>query len=135
MFEKQLSDALKKIFDVKKVTYDQPAPEATEQETLFVEIETSPNTFGKKRIRAKVTGNAVIIGPNDKIPFGFFSQAIRNAPKELTDLFFFFDIDTNTRRYGNLVQRGVSFVYFFDSQYDPDTGSITSVDFIYTEEQ
>jgi hypothetical protein len=135
MFEKKLAEQLQKIFDVKKVSYDQPSPETYEQEALYVEIETSWNTFGKKRVRAKVTGNVTMVGPNDKIPFGFFSKAIHEADKSLTKDFFFFDIEVNTKRYQNLVQRGFSFVYFFDSQYDPDTGSITSVEFIQDEEQ
>lgn len=128
MFEKQLENQLKAIFGVKKVTYDTPG-ETAEQDCLFVEVENSWNTFKDGRSLSKVTGNAVLFAQNDKVSFGFFSKAIAKASPSLTRNFAFFDFEENTKRFRNLVQRSFSFVYFFDSQYDPETGSITSVNF------
>lgn len=133
MFEKQLEETFKRIFDIEKVSYDQPG-ESAEQNCLFIEIESSRNNPKDGRFVARITGNAVLIGPNDKLPFGFFSKKIDEAdPADTKDLFFF-DFEANTRRYRNLVQRGFSFVYFFDGQYDPDLGTITSVTITTTEE-
>lgn len=128
MFEKKLQETLQKIFKVKKVTYDLPG-ETQEQQALFVEIETSVNSIKDGKEIARVTGNAYLFGTNEQVPFGFFSKAIAEADPDLTKDFFFYDFESNARRYLNKVQRGLSFVYFFDGQYDPETGSITSVEF------
>lgn len=133
MFEKELSDKFKKILGVKKVTYDQPS-DLKEQECVFLEIEKSNNVIKDGRVSMMITGNGVMFGHAEKIPFGFFSKAIRQAdPADTKDLFFY-DAESNTRFYRNIVQRGFSFVYFFNSQYDPKIGSITSVETTVTEE-
>lgn len=131
--EDTLQETLKAIFQVEKVVFDAPAPEAKEQNCIFIEIENSWNTFKDGRAISKVTGNMIMFGPNDKLKLGYFSKAIAKAPKSLTKPLFFFDFEENTKRNVNIVQRSVSFIYFFDSQYDPETGSIESVNFI-TEE-
>ena len=127
MFEKALIDKFKAIFGIEKITYDVPG-DSREQNCLFIEIENSKNTFKDGKQLAMVTGNAVIFGPSGKIPFGFFSKAIINADPSLTKDLFFFDIEANTQRFRDIVQRGFSFTYFFNSQYDPAIGTITSVD-------
>lgn len=126
MFEKQLETALKSIFRVKKVTYDQPGPNG-EQEVLFVEIEDVKPTIKNGRELAKVSGTCVMNAPADKLTFGFFARAIAQAPAAATKPFFFYEMETSTRRIQNIVQRGFSFIYFYDAQYDPDVGLITSV--------
>lgn len=132
MFEKQLADDLHRIFKVKKVTYNQIS-ESAEQECLFVEVENVKNTISPPNQRAMVTGTAVMVGQNDKLPFGFYSKAIQEAGHDLTKSFFFYDLESNTRRYQNIVQRGFSFVYFFDGQYDPKVGIINEVEFTFEE--
>ena len=129
MFEKELEAKFKGIFGVKKVTYDEPG-ESQEQGCIFVEIETSHNKIQDGRAKARVEGTGIMFGPNDKMPFGFFSKRIAKADLALTKDLFFYDFEENTKRYQNIVQRKFSFVYFFNGQYDPDTGSITEVDFI-----
>lgn len=126
--ESSLQWAFKEIFAVAKVVFDQPG-ESQEQDCIFIEVENSWNTFKDGRALSKVTGNLIMFGPGDKLTLGFFSRAIAQAPATLTKPLFFFDFEENTKRRGNIVQRSVSFVYFFDSQYDPETGSITSVNF------
>lgn len=126
--EETLKANLKSIFGVKKVVYDQPG-DSQEQDCLFIEIENAWNTFKDGRAISKVTGNGILFGPNDKLTIGFFSKAIAKAKPSLTKPLFFYDFEENTKRFRNIVQRSFSFVYFFDSQYDPETGSITSVNF------
>lgn len=128
MFEKALEEKFKAIFKVAKVTYDQPGS-SQEQEALFVEIENSYNSFSDQKEKARVTGKAIMFGNNEKLTFGFFSKAIAQADPNLTKDLFFFDFEANTKRFQNIVQRGFSFVYFYDGQYDPDTGSIEEIDF------
>lgn len=128
MFEKELEAKFKKIFGVEKVTYDQPG-QSQEQEIIFVEIERATNVIKDGRQLSRVEGTGVMFGPNNKVMFGFFSKRIEKASAEDTDPFFFFDIEENSKRFGNLVQRSFSFIYFFDGQYDPEIGSITSVVF------
>lgn len=128
MFEKLLSDKFQKIFGVKKVTYDEPG-ESGEQECLFVEVESARNAIKDGRVKAMVSGNVVLFSTSGKLPFGFFSKKIAEADPEDTKDLFFLDFEVNSRRYRDKVQRGFSFIYFFDGQYDPETGSITSIEF------
>lgn len=132
MFEKELATAFNNIFKVKKVSYSQPS-ESAEQQVLFVEIERARSSIRQKEQRSMVTGNAYMYGTNESLPFGFFDKALMQAGLDLTKDFFFHDKEVNTRRYGNIVQRGFSFVYFFSGQYDPKVGTITEVDFIFEE--
>lgn len=129
MFEDSLQELFKKIFEVKKVSYALPSDKVPEQECLFINVE-NPNCMIKDgRQKARVEGQAFMFAPADKLEFGYFSKRIIKADKELTKNLAFFDIEANTQQYQNIVQRSFRFVYFFDSQYDPETGSITSVDF------
>lgn len=127
MFEKELADKFKAIFAVKNVTYDDPG-ESQEQDKLFIQIEEPKFSFKDGRVKAMVTGSAVMFGRNEDLKFGFFSKAISGADKTLTKDLFFSDFEANTLRFRDIVQRGFSFTYFFNSQYDPAIGTITSVD-------
>lgn len=128
MFEKELSEKLKRIFCVKKVTFDEPGPSG-EQECLFIEVESSNNVIKDGRSKAMVSGKVVMFGTAGKIPFGYFSKHIKQANVADTKDFFFYDFETNSKLFRDKVQRGFSFVYFFDSQYDPETGSMESIEF------
>lgn len=127
MFEQELADKFKAIFAVDKVTYDTPG-ESREQNCLFIEIENCKSSIKDGKAMGMATGNAVIFQKGSAIPFGFFQKAIARAPAALTKDLFFFDIESNTLRFRDIVQRGFSFTYFFNSQYDPPTGTITSVE-------
>lgn len=129
MFEKELAERLKKIFGLEKATYAEPG-ESQEQGTLFIQIETSRNQIAPPIQRARVTGKLTVFGPGEKVPFGFFSKGIAAALPELKSPLYFFDFEENTQRYQNIVQRSVSFVYFFTGQYDPDIGTLSEVEFI-----
>lgn len=122
---------LKRIFKVNKVTYNEPG-DSQEQDCLFVNVENALNKIKRPKATSKVTGSVVMFANNEKLPFGYFSKCISEADYDDVKDFHFSEIEDNTRRYQNIVQRGFSFVYFFSGQYDPKVGSITSV--ILTEE-
>lgn len=128
MFESNLKKDLMAIFKVKDVSFDQPS-DKREQGKLFVTVDDAQCTISPPNEVAKVTGTAVMFGTNDKMTFGFFHKAIQNADPKISKRFFFHDFESNTKTFQNLVQRGFSFVYFFHGQYDPDQGSITSIEF------
>lgn len=126
MFEKELETKFKKIFGVDKVTYDSPG-ESQEQGCIFIDVDTCRNTIKDGKAVAMVNGSATMFAPAPSMPFGFLAKAINKAPVELTKDLFFFDIETNTQRIRDLVQRSFSFVYFFRGQYDPAIGTINNV--------
>jgi len=126
MFEKELAEKLKAIFKVKDVTFDAPG-ESREQDKLFIEIEEPHFRFTDKKARALVTGKGTMFGRNDALTFGFFSQAIALAPHSLTKDLIFRDFETNTLRFRDIVERGFSFTYFFNSQFDPAVGNMAGV--------
>lgn len=126
MFEQELSDKMKAIFKVKEVSYDAPG-DAREQDKLWLEIEQPKFTFNDKKAKAIVTGKGSIFGRNEDITFGFISQSISTADKSLTKDLFFTDFESNNLRFRDIVERSFSFTYFFNSQFDPDIGTITSV--------
>lgn len=126
MFEDVLAEIFKKTFDFSKVRYDQPG-ESQEQGTLFVEVESSRNRVRDGQMFCRVQGKASAFSPSDKLPFGYFTQRIEQHQEDTKDIYFF-DIEENTRVFGNIVQRGFSFVYFFRSQYDPALGTLNSIE-------
>lgn len=126
MFKKELEDKFKKIFNVEKVTYDAPG-ESHEQGCIFVDIDTCNPTIKDGKALAIVTGQAYAYAPSDKLPFGFFMKAIKKADPELTKDLFFFNIENNSQRFQNIIQRGFSFTYFYRGQFDPEIGSITGI--------
>lgn len=127
MYEKALGEKLKAIFEVKKIDYGLPG-ETQEQECLFIAIEKSMVQPKDGMVKIKVTGTVTMFAFNKKLPFGYFNLAISKASNELTKDIFFYDFEENTRSYRDIVQRSLSFVYFFSSQYDPSVGTIESLE-------
>lgn len=127
MFESRLKDTLQRIFDLKKATYALPS-ESQEQECLFIEVDRSNSTIKDGRALARVEGKVRVFANADKMPFGYFSKCIQAADHADVKDFFFFDIEENALTYQNIVERSLSFVYFFNSQYDPALGTITSIE-------
>lgn len=132
MFRKEMQDKLKAIFGVKKVTYDE-AGDSYEQDCIFVEILNCQSNTGQGKATAKVTGALVMYSQNNKLPYGFFNKKLQQASKELTKNFFFFDIDVEAQnspaRLQNISERRANFIYLYSAQYDPNQGSLTSVEF------
>jgi len=129
VFEAELKTTLKRIFDLPKVTYDAPS-EAMEQETLFVDIEKATCDIVEKRARARVNGMGFIFGNADKLPYGYFAKQIAKASKFDLNKFFFFETDKSDPTQNNIVRRSFKFVFFYDSQYNPNLGMITDINFL-----
>lgn len=127
MFESALQAQLKRIFELKKATFAAPG-DAREQETLFIEVESARHSIKEGRSWSKVTGRVTVFGNSDKLPFGYFSKCIAKASTEDTLPLFFFDIEESSPVFQNIVARSFGFVFFFNSQYDPEIGTITSID-------
>jgi hypothetical protein len=133
MFEKSLIEKFERIFDMKcsldlsKIKFTEQGYSG-EQECLFIEIASSRNSIKEKRQVAHITGQVKVFANADKLPFGYFSKKIAEADPDDTHDLFFYDIEDNSNLYLNVVQRTFSFRYFFDSQYNPSLGTITSVD-------
>ncbi len=132
MFEQELSEKLKRIFDLKKVRFDQPAHDIQEQECLFVAIQSSKNQVSEARFKGIATGKISVWGNNEKLPYGYFSKHIVEANKDDTKNLFFYDLEENAGTIGNIAERTISFKYLFDIQYNPNIGEITSLETIAT---
>ncbi len=94
MFEKSLSESLKTIFDLKKVTFDL-ASISHEQECIFIEVISAHNNISDASFRSKVTGHIKIYCSNAKLPYGYLSKRIAEADKLLTAPFFFYNFEDN----------------------------------------
>lgn len=127
MFEKELKEKFKAIFDVKEVSFDQ-ASDSAEQNVLFVEIESPNFSFSDGKAKAMVTGKGTIFGRNDSLTYGYFAKAIAKAGNALTKDLVFRDFESNSNRFRDIAERGFSFTYFFNSQHNPPTGTIDEVD-------
>lgn len=129
MFETALKEKFQRIFDLKKSTFNDPSEEAPEQDTLFIRVEKAVSSIRDTTQLCRVEGRVIVFGQAEKLPFGFFQKKIRNAALEDTTDVFFHDMEANEPLYENIVRRGFQFVYFFNGQYDPDQGTITSIEF------
>lgn len=126
MFEKELSDKLKRIFDLEKVTYH-ASSDSQEQECIFIKVQSSKNHVSDGRFRGRVTGQVNVFGNIDKLPYGYFSKKI--AESKIADVkdFLFYDFEENVETIDNICQRTLSFIYLFDMQYNPNLGELTSI--------
>lgn len=127
--ENSLSQKLKNIFGVPRVTFDLENADAMEQETLFVQLQQNKSSFGDGVERAKVSGTAFIYAQQKKFPLNFMAKRIKNAEPEDVKPFFFTDLEETDLVFQNLVRRSFSFIYYFSGQYDPDNGMIEEIDF------
>lgn len=133
MFEATFASQLKRIFDMDKVTYDRPG-ESQEQEGIFVDVESCQARVIDKRQIARVTGKLIVFAQNNKLPYGYFMKCIDAArPADKRGLFVF-ELESNRGTYRNIAERSASFVYLFDSQYDPSIGTLEEVNFTESEE-
>lgn len=134
MFKNELQRRLSEIFDVVKTTFSAPS-ESFEQDTLFINITKSTSRMSDMnggRQTAKVEGTITMYSQDNRLPFGFFNKRIGRADSSLTKDLFFYDIDVDVEgslaRLQNIHERRVGFIFLYDSQYDPDRGSLTSMD-------
>ncbi len=126
VFEFSLQTKLKNIFDMTKVSFDEPG-ESDEQECIFIDVSNAKQSIKDGRAYFKVSGKCHIVAPHDKLPFGFFHRKIKLADLADSKDFFFFDIEESAKMHLNLVKRSFSFVYFFNTQLNPVDGTIESI--------
>jgi hypothetical protein len=127
MFEKSLSEKLKKIFDFKKVTFSTPS-DSQEQETLFINVERANSYIKEGRQISRVNGKLTVFANSDKLPYGYFSKCLEKASALDTKDLYFFDLEENAGTYQNISERSMGFMFLYNSQYDPEIGSITSLE-------
>jgi hypothetical protein len=127
MFEASLEGQLKRIFRAKKVTFDKPG-ESQEQEGLFVDIQKAKTKIRDGKEIALVQGTIHVFARADKLKYGFFAKALNEAKPADTKQLFFFNFEENKGTYQDICERSLDFIYFFDGQYDPALGSITSIE-------
>jgi len=132
MFKKEMTEKLKAIFGVSKVTFDEPG-DSFEQDCIFIEVKDCKSNTGQGKASARVTGDIVVFSEHGKLPFGFFNKKIQQADTRHTKEFFFYDVDQEPQasqaRFVDIAERRTSFVYLYSAQYDPNQGSLTSVEF------
>lgn len=136
LVEVSIQSALKRIFAMNAVTFDAPSPTAGpnglplfEQGTLFVEVQSSKGKVKDRKYVARVTGTIKIFAQLHQLPIGFFDKMIaRPEVAAYARDFFFYDLEESSQGLQNLVQRSASFVFFFNSQHDPDLGSINELE-------
>jgi len=127
MFEESLKTKFDQIFGLKLPTTLDDVGESEEQDRLFLTVSSCVPSIKDGYATERVEGEAFMYGSSEKLPFGFFAQAIRNADQDLKKDMFFYDLETNNKTENNIVRRSFRFVYFYNEQYDPRIGSITSV--------
>lgn len=127
MLEATLQETLKRIFDLKKCTFDSVS-ESREQECIFVEVDSNRGSIKDGVEVFRVEGRIRVFANRDKLPLGYFAKKIHEADPTDTQDLFFFDIEQNLGIIQNIVERTVSFVYLYSGQYDPALGTITSIE-------
>jgi len=129
--EYDLREKFLRIFEVKQVSFDDPddRENAREQEVLFIDVTAYRPKYRDGVEHARVEGRGVIFANADKMPLGYLSKCI-SRHGELTQPFFFYDLEQTEKISSNIVARGFSFVYFFNSQYDPSLGIINDIETI-----
>jgi hypothetical protein len=129
VFENSLKEKIKTLFPFAKVTMDMPSGDTPEQDTIFITVETCRTQVGDVSAKALVRGYMSVYANSEKLKFGFFNKQLATADIADTKNLFFYNIDTNAKYYGNLVERRCGFIYMFSAQHDPDKGSMTSLQF------
>lgn len=127
MFKKSLEDKLKRIFDFDAVEYDIP-DEAQEQEKVFIQVDKCRSTIKEGIQIADVTGMIRVFANTDKLPYGYFHKRLRDAAISDTKDLFFYNFEENEGQFRNITERTFGFRYFYNSQYDPEMGTITSIE-------
>lgn len=127
MFEAKLKSSIENIFGLDKVSFDVPS-EHQEQECVFIQIVRAKPTIKDGRQLCLVEGTVRVFANSEKMPYGYFMKRLRDAPETDTKGLVFFDFEENAGTFRNITERSLGFRYFFDSQYDPEIGTITSIE-------
>jgi hypothetical protein len=126
MFEKDLEEKLTRIFKLKRVEFSPPS-ESQEQGILFVQIDRANSKVRDTEYYARVTGRLSAFADAEKMPHGYFARCIAKAEPADTKDFFFSEIDESAGTIKEIDVRTASFTFIFSSQFDPDQGTINSI--------
>jgi len=124
-------EKLTRIFGIKKVTFDRPS-DSKEQECVFIDVTKPQIKIVDAREIAKIEGVIRVFANSEKLPFGYFAKKIQLAKIEDTRGFFF-GPEENEGTFRNIAQRKFDFTFLFDSQYDPNIGTLESINLSYSE--
>jgi hypothetical protein len=125
--EKSLINIARQVFELPKVTLD-AASVSGEQEMVFIDIDSARPDIRDGSEVYRVEGRFRIFANSEKMPIGYIGKQIKKHSKLVKDLFFF-GFEDNGLRLRNIVERSVSFHYFYNAQYDPNQGELTSIVF------
>ena len=128
MFKKQLENDLVKIFDIDKIRFDSVS-ESQEQAAIFVQVESVRSTITDKLQSYKVEAEVRLFARSEALPFGFLMKQIMQAPKEVSQRFFFYDLEENAGTFQNINERSFKFIYFYKNEFDPNRGELTELEF------
>lgn len=132
MFRKKLVSDLEQMFGFNKTTFLKDSDDF-EQDVLFIEIDRSnskiSNVSGGRQI-ARVVASLVVYSQDDRLPYGFFSKRLEAYP-DIAKSFFFSvvdeDVPESPARIQNIHERRCDFIYFYDSQFDPNRGELNEL--------
>jgi hypothetical protein len=127
MFKSSLSTRLSSIFDIRRVSFDEPG-DTREQDKIFVEIDSvrPQGTYDGKKLKAVINGKITIFAQSKKLPFGFFQKKLYNCNKDMQKDLFFYNFDNNVTYLGaeGLTERSCNFQFNYTEDFDPDKGYI-----------
>ncbi len=134
MFEDGLKEKIKRIFDLDKATFNAHGDiadihsDSKEQQCLFIKVEKSHNALHDGKFIARVEGKITVFCNAEKLPYGYFTKKIVEANPEDSKDFYFFNMEENANQFQNISERNISFIYLFESQYDPNVGTLNEVE-------
>lgn len=129
--ESSLKQKLERIFEL-QVSFDIPS-DSREQEKIYVQVDQNRTTITEKKEIAKVTGQLRIFANQSKLPLGYIAKKIAAASAADRKDFFFYDVEEAAGTYNNIVERSLGFVYFYSNQYNPERGTMSSINIEVTE--
>lgn len=128
MFKKQLEHDLLKIFGIDIIRFESVS-ESQEQAAIFVEIEKVISTIKEKEQLYRVDCRVRLFARSEALPFGFLMKQIQAADPNVSQKFFFYDLEENAGTFQNINERSFKFIYFYNSEFDPDRGELTEIQF------
>ena len=129
--EDELKKKFSKIFKVSDVDFDAPSS-SNEQDKLFLEVEKIVSSIKDKTEVGRVYGRGIMYSTNTKLPLNHFFRCVGLASKEDSKDLAFLRISENALVYKDVIERSFEFIYFFNRPFDPDKGSITTIEFTNT---
>jgi hypothetical protein len=123
--EASLKDKLTRIFDL-HTSFDIPS-DSREQEKIYVQVDQNRTSIRDGIEVSRVTGRLRIFANSSKLPLGYIAKMIAKASPEDKKDFFFYDVEEVAGTFNSMVERSLGFVFFYSSQYNPERGTMNSI--------